>query len=552
MTFLPRHAIAVTLVLCSAVFSGRAQSQTRTPRKGSIAGKVTLKGKAAPGVTIGLRPTNFSPFEPVIRTTTDLEGKYLLNDIPAGNYQVIPTAPGFVMSGDNNARGQVVVLGEGENIDGIDFTLVRGGVITGKVTDADGRPVVEQRVYLLPADQLPNQRRSFPVSNAQTDDRGIYRMFGLAAGRFKVAVGQSQENFFGSVSSGRPSYKETFHPDVTDPTKATVIEVNEGGEASNVDIAVGRPSQTFMASGRVINGENSQPIADVRFGLQLVLGGQQSGAFIGTLTISNSQGDFKIENLAPGKYAVFILPQKQNSEIRGDAVTFEIVDQDVSGLVIKTSKGISLAGNVVLENTDDKAIVAKLAKLQINGFSQSETASGNIGHVAEINSDGSFILNGLEAGIAHLSLGASEDSMLTGFTVVRIERDGVVQPRGIEIKNGDQISGVRVVISYGSAIVHGTVRLENGTLPAGARILLRVKKVGEVTSNLRPPTVDTRGHFIVDGLPAGTYEFAASVFVPGASSSPPRANQQVTVADDVVTELTITIDLNQKRVPPSP
>ena len=555
MLSLTRYAIASTLllVLCSAGFLLRAQSQTKTPKKGSVAGKVTLKSKPAPGIAVGLRTSQpTGPFEPSFMAKTDEEGKYRLNDIPAGSYQVAPAAPAFVFSDINNSRGQTVVLGEGENVDQFDFALVRGGVITGKVTDADGRPVVEQQVSLLMADPPPNQRGPvYALSSVPTDDRGIYRMFGLASGRYKVAAGQGDDDFF-MTSSGRPSYKQTFYPDVSDAARATVIEVTEGSEASKIDITLGRAAQTFTATGRVVDGENGQPIAGARFGLQLTPDeGRRS--FGGPGATSNSQGEFRLENLTPGKYAIFLLPQ-QDSDQRSEPVAFEILDQDVSGLVVRTSKGAaSLAGTVVLENSDDEAVFARLMQLRIQGYVQNSNQSPVMGHTATITPDGSFLLKGLEPGSAYISLVSGDRSLMKGFTVSRTERDGIVQARGIEVKNGDQITGLRLVVSYGNAIVHGVVKLENGTLPAGARIFVQVAREGEARSNIRPPQVDSRGHFMMEGLPGGLYNFEANVYVPGASGRPrPPVKQQVNVQDGVVNEVTITVDLNPNPGPPSP
>ncbi|HXM34576.1 MAG TPA: hypothetical protein VN920_05280 [Pyrinomonadaceae bacterium] len=552
---LTRNTAFLAFVLCCTASSLFAQTtQARKPAAGIVTGKVTIKGKAAPGIAVGVRVGQpMTPLEPTYKGTTDQDGKYRISDVPAGSYEVAPVAPLFVVSDATNQRGQTVVLAEGESVDGIDFALVRGGVITGKVTDADGRPVIEQSVSLLPADQRPNQQGPvYPINSMQTDDRGIYRMFGLAAGRYKVAVGLAQDGFFMSVANGRPSYKQTFHPDTTDATKASIIEVTEGSEATNVDIALGRANQSFAASGRVINGENRQPIAGVRFGLQFVVGAQ-NGSFMGTSATSNSQGEFRLENLAPGKYAVFMLPQ-QDSGIRADAVTFDIIDQDISDLVIKTSTGATLAGTVVLENTDDKTVLGKFMQLSVQGFVQSDGPTGNILHSATINGDGSFVLKGLEAGAARISLGAPRDrSLLLGFTVKRIERDGIVQPGNLEIKNADQISGLKIVVSYGSATIHGVVKVENGTLPTGARLFVRVTKAGERTSDLRPPQVDARGHFIMEGIPGGTYDFTVTVMTGplGPGARPVTAKQQASVVDGVVNDVTITLDLGQKPGPPS-
>src|SRR4029077_19984491 len=80
-----------------------------------------------------------------------------------------------------------------------------------------------------------------------------------------------------------------------------------------------------------------------------------------------------------------------------------------------------------------------------------------------IASDGSFHLGGLPSGMAIFSL----NEQLKGFKITRVEREGIVQSRGVEIKEGEQVTGVRVIVSYGKATLRGVVVLENGPLPAG-------------------------------------------------------------------------------------
>lgn len=557
MKCLTRYVFVVALLTCFAGFSERVQSQTKIPKKASVSGKVTIKGKAAPGIVVGMRTSDYaSPYEPSYKGTTDQEGKYRILDVPAGSYQIFTVAPALVNS-DLQGRN-LLVLGEGENVDGVDFALVRGAVITGRVTDAEGRPVIEQRVSLTGADQVPAQRgRINMITSVQTDDRGVYRMFGLAAGRYKVAAGKDDDGSFMSDPS-RPSFKLTFYSeadDRSDLSKAAVIELTEGSEAENIDIALGRPAQTFAASGRVIDSENGQPIPGARFGLQHIIGDQRN-SYSGSSSTSNSKGEFRVENLPPGKYGIY-LTAMPDSELHSDVATFEIVDQDVSGLLVKSAKGgASLTGNIVLENAADKGAFEKLLQLRIQGFVQKANGAmgPNYGHTSTINADGSFRLGGLEAGALYLSLGAQDRRLIKGFTISRIEKDGVVEPRNIEIKNGDQISGVRVVISYGNAIVRGVIKVENGELPEGARFSVRATKDGETNSNRPQPQVDSRGHFVIEGLPGGLYTFEASVYIPSTSTRVRRPlRQQVNVIDGGVTDITLTVDLTPVPVvPPRP
>lgn len=54
--------------------------------------------------------------------------------------------------------------------------------------------------------------------------------------------------------------------------------------------------------------------------------------------------------------------------------------------------------------------------------------------------------------------------------------------------------------------------------------------------------VDARGHFLVEGLAAGTYEVQVGLTVPNARENV-TSKQTVTVTDGAVTEVMVTLDL---------
>ena len=547
MSNLTHNAIVFALGVCSIGLHSAAYSQRNAIKKaptGSVSGRITVKGKDRAGIVVALRTTEFRPQPgPVFKASTDPDGNYRIANVPAGSYQVTPIAPAYVGLDQDSfyARSKTVILAEGEIVENIDFSIVRGAVITGKVTHADGRPVVEEPVTAIPAEETNQRPMTYPGSTFQTDDRGIYRVFGLAAGRYKVAVGQPEEAFFATINGGRPAYEQVFYPNVTKADEAKVIELVEGGEATNIDITVGQSIPGFAASGLVLDGERNQPLANVRFGLQRSEG-EHNSSMIGTVAASNSRGEFRLENLTPGEYAVFILPQ-QNSALRGDALPFEIVDQDVTGLILRSAKGASVSGTVVLEETSDKVALARLAQLRIQAFVRVEGISDGFAQFSPINMDGSFRLGGLQAGIANFQLGTLDRTPLKGFIISRIERDGVVQLRGLEIKSGEQISGVRIVVSYGSGIVRGTVKIVSGTPPADVRLIVRLTKPGNNSFGLRPQEVDSRGHFVIEGVPAGYYDLNVNAYFPGSRAQAPSAKQSITVNDGTATEVLLVIDL---------
>src|SRR2546421_158190 len=117
-----------------------------------VSGRILTKGKPGPEVVVGLQLSQPRQFDSAFKATTDQDGKYRITDVPAGSYQVAPVAPAFVISDVNKSWGQSLIITESDKVTGIDFDLVRGGVITGKVTGADGQSLVEERVLLLAAD----------------------------------------------------------------------------------------------------------------------------------------------------------------------------------------------------------------------------------------------------------------------------------------------------------------------------------------------------------------------------------------------------------------
>ncbi|HJU91557.1 MAG TPA: carboxypeptidase regulatory-like domain-containing protein [Pyrinomonadaceae bacterium] len=559
MSFSTRYASAVLITVFSLAITVSGQSantQVAKSPRGSVSGRVTIKDKPAVGVAVSLRKGDMmNPWEQYLKGTTDQDGFYRIANVPPGSYEVAPAAPAFVSA--DTQRGKNVVVGEDENVEGVNFSLIRGGVITGKITDADGRPVIQQQVNLFLAEafaqaqqQQQPVRQIFPASNTQTDDRGIYRIYGLRAGCYKVATGRSDDVFTAGFNQTRATYKQVFHPDVTEQAKATIIEVTEGSEAANVDIRLGATLQTFSVSGRIVDAEGL-PKPNIHFAVQRISG--QRGEFINPPLTSNAQGEFYTEGLVPGKYQVYLF-QEMNGDLRAEGVTFDILDQDVSNVMIKLTRGASLSGVVVLES-EDKAALQKLLTMRLLGHvpTTGGAAFFNQSSSSTISPDGSFRLGGLPAGSAVVQLQSMMGPFdLKGFAISRIERDGVVLPRGIELREGEHIGGLRVVVAYGNGSIRGVVKVENGTIPAGGQMYVRLAKPGDNNySGLRPGPVDSRGQFLMEGIPPGTYEVAVTIF--GMRTTPSTAaKREVNVQDGVVTDVVLTVDVSTLQAPTPP
>jgi hypothetical protein len=532
-----RQAIACILLIFSASIYARSQSAAEKGLPSIISGKVTVKGKGVPGMGVSLTVVDAGhPSTTRHRGVTDDEGNYKLTNVPPGSYTVTIAAPGFA-SADRSGDQQTIILNKGETVENVDFALVRGGVITGRVTDPDGNPVIEEEVYVTPVDTR-DPRIHYGMGNARTDDRGIYRIFGLRPGSYKVAAGQ-QEGGFGGMRD-RAGHRRTYYPDAAEPSAATVIELKEAGEVPNIDITIGRAIGRYSATGRIVDGETGRPLANVPYGIQMFIDRNSSSSMTNGV-VSNGDGEFKWPNLEPGKYAIFF-ETPPTSEWRADPVHFEVIDRNVTGLIATSTKGGSASGVIVLEGTNDKAVYEKLIKTRLSAHVMTDQPDRGMSPATTINPDGSFRVGGLQAGV--LSFGLFTDNRLK---IVRIERDGVAYSRGVEIKEAEQLTGLRVVVSYANGTIRGVVKLEKGTAPADGHFGVSLRRLGEnevgphITYSDDQPQVDARGQFVAEGLLPGAYEVSA-MYTPDIRTPWRSTKLQVAVSNGAVTNITITID----------
>lgn len=545
------RSLLILLTFFSLPLCALAQSSQKTGT-GVITGRVMLGDKPVPNITVALAPGDPGPQrKSVAQATTDFEGNYRLTGVPAGRYNVAPLAPTMIGPTDPmyGMPGRSVLISEGEIVEKIDFTLARGGVITGRITDADGKPVIEERVQLSPVDNSMRERFGF-YSNPfmlQTDDRGVYRIYGVPAGRYTLSVGISPQE--GMVRVGlvrRGYYQRTFYPGETDIKKAGIIEVSEGGEVKDIDIKLGRQAQAFTVSGKVVDADTGRPVPNVLIGYGSYRPNEKRLMSFGFgESRTDARGQFRIEGIVPGRYAAFVWAE---TGAYSEPAPFELTDADVSGLEIKMRRGASLSGVAQIEGTSDKRVLSRLQQLNIGAYIQSRELGPPETRPTTIGADGSFRLTGLPPGKATLFLAGYPP--VKDIRLVRVERDGVAQPNGIEITPGAEITNVRLIFEYGSGSIRGQVRVENGQLPEGATMYVTVVKPDEAQPNTRPAgavMADSRGHFLLEGLAPGDYQIILRFrLLQEINRRLPTVKQNVTVSSGMETETTLVLDLTEK------
>jgi hypothetical protein len=199
--------LALSLAIVAATTGPQVQAQlrdnigARTPT-GSISGTVTTGDTPPQAVRRAVLILTGASLTPSRSVLSDDQGRFSLVGLPAGNYTIAAVKPGYVSATYGEKQpgrgpGIVVSLLAGQRHDGMHMRLIRGGVITGRIFDDGGRPFAGAPVTVMESRIVNGQQRFVtpPVGpgavlepRAVTDDRGIYRIYGLPAGEYIVSA----------------------------------------------------------------------------------------------------------------------------------------------------------------------------------------------------------------------------------------------------------------------------------------------------------------------------------------------------------------------------
>jgi protocatechuate 3,4-dioxygenase beta subunit len=533
-----------------------AQTTVAKPGTGTISGRVLLNGEPARDVAVVMQqqvsggPPNQ---ETALRARTDSSGRFQIGAVAAGKYSIMAFAPGAISPDDSsfsNWSGKPLNVSDGESVENLELTLKRGGVIAGRITDAQGRPLVDERVSIdrIGKDGRPQQYYGSPYAFEMynTDDRGVYRIYGLPEGRYRVSVGVAQGPGSITFGSNRAFYPKTFYPDTPDESQAKVIDVTEGFEASNIDITVGEMKRSYDIYGRVVD-ENGQPVAGVslsrgtlRDGRLLTYGsgGERSGA----------NGEFRLIGVVPGAYGIFA-NSDGDSDYYSDPAMCEVGESDVHGVEVKVRLGMSISGIVVIEGGNDPKMNSRLSQINIRAFTRpAQQGPGPMGPMrpTRVNPDGSFQVRGLKQGKLELSVMPTP-----GLALSRIEFNGTPAPReGVDLNPGENITGVKVFMSRATLSLRGEVKVVG--IPSPPRLMAIARRTDLSTQNSASAQVDARGQFIIENLSPGEYELRVSFILNSNDDRPDpqvmrafsMSSQKVTLSGENQPPVTLVIDMN--------
>jgi hypothetical protein len=570
-------------ILLSAVCVAAQQPPRDEPRAtpsvtATIAG-VVVSDESSPRPLRRARVMLGGPALPLGRTLiTQDDGTFAFEGLPAGRYTLSAAKEGYVPMGYGatrpGRRGSSIIADGGAAVR-LTVKLPRGSVITGTVTTLDGQPAAGLAVSALMNryDPQAGERRLSAVTIAptQTDDRGVYRIYGLAAGEYAVAAyvrntpgmtGEVQALSHADVQralagvSAPPRRTLTpapvFFTGTAVASQATMVTLGKGEERTGVDI------QFDYAPTAVIEGTVVSPRPD---GIDVSLSSHATMQTPGIPTGFSTQrrvdadGRFSIAGVPPGQYSLlassWIPPASSDASpaILSASTDLAINGEDISGLVLTVTPGIRLAGRIVFDGAEPLA--ADLASLTVNVPLTPAASTGVQISIPplHIDSGGRFVLNGLAPGTYRV--GANAQGLHTPIgkwwlTSILIEGREALDST-VDLRRS--IDGTIVTFSDRASALSGIVRDDRGEPVADAWLVVFSTHSGAWFPNSRriaAVRTGANGSYSIRNLPAGEYHLATTLDLQQGEWFDAVLLQQLA---SVATRITIT-DREHKTIDP--
>ena len=444
-------------------------------------------------------------------STTDAEGSFKVNGLTSGLYVVSASAPGYVQPPSDPALpANHYRIG-----DNVRLELVRGGVITGSVMSAAGEPMIAVAVRAWMVRDAKGRTAKIPFTfymEQPTDDRGIFRLFGLMPGTYVVSaggVGLSQRYQLNPYAADAPTYAPSS-------TRDGAAEVSvRAGEESSVDIRYrGDAGHSISGSAKLVAATGASVTLSSANGGFMSFG----GAFL-----QAGNRTFEFTGLADGDYVLVArevvagtapLPSEL---MMSEPLRVTVKGADVTGVELVTKPLASLTGHVVLDATKPPECEGKRRPLFSEMMitverAEKDMASDLLPFYPTSNSTspdakGSFAMRTLMPGrYMPQPQFYARYWYLNSMTIAGPPK--IDAAANWSTLKGGQRTDVTITLTEGGASLRGKITAANGAaMPAGLGIYLIPAEREKSTDVLRyfMTPVEADGTFALNNLRPGRY-----------------------------------------------
>ncbi len=439
-------------------------------------------------------------------TSTDNEGRYEIKDLAAGRFSVMATKGGFVSAQFGQRRpnepGTPIELVDAQTADKVNFTLVRGSVIAGRVVDDGGEPVSGAQVMAMRYGFSAGTRRMMPAGaeggNDRTDDQGAFRLFGLAPGEYFVSA-VSQNNRMMSAETNNTEadgLAPTYFPGTPNLAEASRITLKTGQEMTGANFAM-IVARLAKVRGRALNSQG-EPVTSAMMALSPADPAQMSMSFNNTMV--GRDGAFQFTNVAPGRYNISVRPNSLPTS-GGEFASMPIIvgNDDIDNVMITTSLGATARGVIVTDDGSTPTFKPSQAQVMANPAEPMTMMFGN--PPSKINDDYSFELTGL-SDRRLLRVGAGPGWYLKA--VLHGSED--VTDTGVEFVPGRTVEDLQVVVTQKVTDLSGLVTDDRNRPVVDVSVVIfpaNRERWGYLSRYMRTIRPDTEGRYNAGSLPPG-------------------------------------------------
>ena len=427
---------------------------------------------------------------------TDSEGKYTLTGVEPGSYLLSAERTGFTAA----RAGGAVKLDRGQKASGLMVMMTPQAVITGRVLDEEGEPLVGADVQVSSLGYYGGQKQLSRTNGATTNDLGEYRVFGLAPGRYFVSV-TARSN---PLLAPSDDYVPTYYPRTADPNAAVGLQVPPGAQMRNIDVTMAK-ARTVTVRGKVtceIEGQKRTMFLTLTPRLAMgipAMGVGSRGASI------QADGAFEIPRVVPGGY-MLIASAVIDDKRYLSRISLHVGGGNLEGVQVNIRPGASLTGRLRVEGRDQEQLAGVSVALQ--AWESGGVIYGPMPMV-KTQADGSFQLDEVNSDRYTISVNGLPD----GYYVKSVRSGSLdVMAAGLEMSGG--AAPIDVLVSPSAGSVEGTISdpRTDKAFP-GATIVL-VPRAADRAELYHRTTSDQEGHFRIRNVVPGEYKVYAWEEVP--------------------------------------
>ena len=325
---------------------------------------------------------------------TDETGKFSIEAVDAGQYTVEARRDGYLNANFARRGGirmpRVFTLLAGQELRDLTFRLEPWAALEGKIRFEDGEPAFGVPVILYRKDYARGLLRYLPVGSTRTNDRGEYRLAGLAPGAYIIAAIYNKP-----VKPKRPddssqeapdsewSYATTYYTSGQRLSDAIPVKLESGRELTGLDIFLGLVRAVrvkLRVTDSCAGGLSSKAV------VQLYRMDENGNPAVPVnADIDGREGEFVVRGLGPGSYLVVASSDGPKSPVAAapacagtlrDRRIVAVSDYPIDGL--EMSLRPPLLARFGVSTDDAKAVNSDLASFDFHLEPRSGLPGGNV------------------------------------------------------------------------------------------------------------------------------------------------------------------------------